>query len=267
MASSRKLRKKRLTARLIFLALCALFFFSASVAFFYIPFLNVKKIEIVSNGAVSVDLIKEKAAEIISRKIAGLFPRRNFFLIPEKEIKKEVEENFLRVKNAEVRKKIFSGLFIKIEERQNKAIVCSGQNCSFADENGFVFEKAPDFSEGIFLKIYDQRTVFDYSAMSSSTEDFFGKNILPKNDFSMLLNFSGLMEKIKTEPSKIILKNDNVYEVYTDENWRIILNGKNEPKRSLVNLAAALQSQIKENRHILDYVDLRFGNKVYYKYR
>lgn len=261
MSSSRKLRKKRLAARAIFVFFSFLLVFSAIAGFFHIPFFNVKKIEVSGNGAVTAESIKEIVAEKISGKRGWLFPQKNFFLIPEREIENALRAEILRIKSAEIKKHPFDELAAIIQERQNSFLACVKDKCAFADENGFVFEEAPDFSEGIFLKFYDERGKTEQPAA------LIGKNILPEGETAKLAAFGDLLGKIKVEPAKIILKDESIYEVQTGENWRIILNDKNEPKQALLNLAAALESEIKEPRRKLDYVDLRFGNKVYFKYK
>jgi hypothetical protein len=65
--------------------------------------------------------------------------------------------------------------------------------------------------------------------------------------------------------SKIILKDAGIREVYLKEGWYILLNDKNEPDQTFSNLELVLDQEIKEKRPKLDYIDLRFGKKVFYK--
>ena len=65
----------------------------------------------------------------------------------------------------------------------------------------------------------------------------------------------------------MILKKENIYEFYTQEGWKIILNDKNEPRSAYLNLITALDANIKDKRAKLDYIDLRLGNKIYFKYK
>ena len=63
-----------------------------------------------------------------------------------------------RIKNIALDKKYFGAIAVRIEERNNAALYCETENCAYADENGFVFEKAPYFSGAVFLKLIDQRS-------------------------------------------------------------------------------------------------------------
>jgi hypothetical protein len=160
-----------------------------------------------------------------------------------------------------------------VEERNPAALLCAGSNatgtdsgaisCSFMDENGFIFQPAPSFSGGIFVKFIDQR-----QATSSSIENAaIGKETISEPELQKLLSFEKLLGSQAITVSKIILKKNGEYEIYLKEGWYILLNSKNEPNPSFNNLLLVLDSNIKEKRPQLEYIDLRFGNKVFFKYK
>ena len=123
------------------------------------------------------------------------------------------------------------------------------------------FEKAPYFSGAVFLKLIDQRWP------EKVLEDFIGSNFIEESEFRKILEFASLTAKIGNGIAEMILKNENIYEFYTKEGWKIILNDKNEPKSAYLNLITALDANIKDKRTKLDYIDLRLGNKIYFKYK
>ena len=81
------------------------------------------------------------------------------------------------------------------------------------------------------------------------------------------MEFAGLAVKTGNGITEVVLKKENIYEFYTKEGWKIILNDKNEPKSAYLNLITVLESNIKDKRTKLDYLDLRLGNKIYFKYK
>ena len=87
-----------------------------------------------------------------------------------------------RKKNIALDKKYFGAIAVRIEERNNAALYCETENCAYADENGFVFEKAPYFSGAVFLKLIDQRSP------EKALEDFMGLNLIDENEFKKLRN-------------------------------------------------------------------------------
>ncbi len=67
--------------------------------------------------------------------------------------------------------------------------------------------------------------------------------------------------------TRVYIKEDNFFQLLTKEGWRILIDDKNEPQITYENLSLALKEKIKDKRKNLDYIDLRFGNKVYFKYK
>ena len=261
LASSRKLRRKRLVLKAVVVGVIAVAIFAAVVAFFRIPYLQVEKVEISGNSLIDGDdLIEEIKAEI-EGKYFGLFPKVNIFLIPKRKILAELPQEIKRIKNIALEKKYFGTIAVKIEERSNSALYCETENCVYADESGFVFEKAPYFSGAVFLKLIDQRSP------DKTIEDFIGSNLIDESEFKKILEFASLIAQIGNGITEVILKKENIYEFHTQEGWKIILNDKNEPQSAHFNLITAIEANIKNKRAKLDYIDLRLGNKIYFKYK
>ncbi|MEK9186142.1 MAG: hypothetical protein AAB885_01005, partial [Patescibacteria group bacterium] len=84
--------------------------------------------------------------------------------------------------------------------------------------------------------------------------------------FRKLIDFNELIPKINVNISKMVLKKENIYELYTLEGWRVLTNNQNNPNDLFINLAAIL-NEVGSRRQNLDYIDLRFGNKVFYKFK
>ena len=261
LASSRKLRRKRLIFKAVVVSVIFTAIFAGVVAFFRIPYLQVEKIEISGNSLIDGDDLIETVKAKLEGKYFGLFPKSNIFIIPKGKILAEIPQEFKRIKNISIDKKYFGAIAVKIEERSNSALYCKTENCAYADESGFVFEKAPYFSGAVFLKFIDQRWP------EKVLEDFIGSNLIEESEFKKILEFAGLAAKIGNGIKEVVLKKENIYEFYTKEGWKIILNDKNEPKSAYLNLITALDANIKDKRTKLDYIDLRLGNKIYFKYK
>lgn len=215
-------------------------------------------------------MIEDDLIDAVKTKLEGkyfwLFPKSNIFLISKNKISTELPEEFKRIKKINIGKKYFSGIIVKLEERDNSALYCVAENCAYVDENGLVFEKAPYFSGAVFLKIIDQRELAE-GENKETIEKKLGLSFMNNDEFKKNSEFAKLIEKIGGGTLEIILKKENIYEFYTQEGWKIVLNDKNEAEESYLNLTATLDSGIKEKQTKLDYIDLRLGNKVYFKYK
>ena len=116
------------------------------------------------------------------------------------------------------------------------------------------------------MKLIDQRSS-DNGGNAKTIDEHLGSNLIEESEFKKILEFAGLIAKIDGGVSEVILKKENIYEFYTNEGWKIILNDKNEPQSAYLNLVTAIDANIKDKRTKLDYIDLRLGNKIYFKYK
>ena len=240
--------------------------FAGVVAFFRIPYLQVDKIEISGNNLINSDDLIKKIKTNLEGKYFGLFPKANIFIIPKDKISAELPENFKRIKKISLDKKYFGAIAVKIDERNNAVLFCEKEDCAYADEKGFVFEKAPYFSGAVFLKLVEQRNS-DSGENAKTIDEYLGTSFIAESEFKKILEFDGLINKIGGGVSEVVLKKENIYEFYMNEGWKIILNDKNEPQSAYLNLITALDANIKDKRPKLDYIDLRLGNKIYFKYK
>ena len=96
-------------------------------------------------------------------------------------------------------------------------------------------------------------------------------------DFEKLTSFTETMKTFGLEATMVNLSKENETEIYlisADETIapKIVLNRKNDLTRVIENLQTAVQSEplkteIADNYKSLLYIDLRFDNKVYYKFK
>ncbi len=275
--SSRRVRRKRLILKAIFFLLGFLIFTAGIAAFFYIPKFRINEISVQGIEVLDEKQFKGEIANLLNGKLYRIIPYNNIFIIPTAKISAELSQKFPILKRIAVIRNFSQKLSIEIEERKPEAIWCltfandliatstvfttssspslGRDSCAFVDEKGFIFGPAPIFSGTIFPKFFDKR----------GQPSVIGKEMISDAEFQKLRAFKDLLVKNDINVAKIILKDEGIYEVYSKEGWYILLNAKNEPNPSFNNLKLVLDTQIKEKRPKLDYIDLRFGKKVFYK--
>lgn len=265
LASYKKLQRKRIIFR-IFAVFFVLFALSAAVVgFFRIPFLKIKEVKIEGNRYVDAEAVSLRISNQLNGNYLVFIPKKNILILPKEELAEIILED-KRIRGAEIDRDFFGKIIIKISERTNEALLCQRENCAFIDKDGFVFEKSPYYSGEAFLKFFDERMENASSSGPVIDEVETGKNLLPEEQFSKIMEFIKESSAHGVAISELALKPDGVYEMRVNEGWIILLNGKNNLKEAYLNLITVLGSEIKDNRKKLDYIDLRFGNKVYFKY-
>lgn len=265
LARSRQIRRRKNAFKALLGLLALSVMFALVVWFFHFDFFLIKRVDVKGADNIEENNLAGEALLELSGAYLGLFPKENIFIIPKDDLAAKLLDKFPRAGKIKIGRNMPSGLEIEIEERKDTALVCKGSVCAFADENGFVFEKASVDEESNFLKLYDERgtSIFSSSVASPSV----GKNVLEEKEFKKILEFKEITDSGEFTIKQVSIKEDGSYLLETSEGWNIILNSQNDVAAAFANLALSLNEEIKGKRTELDYVDLRFGNKVFYKFK
>lgn len=259
LSSSKKIKRKRKVLKLFFSLVVLAVLLVGAVALARVDKFRVKEIKLESENKLLNSQASKAVAEVIAGQYLNILPKDNIFLLPQKEIALMLAEKFPRIKSTEIEVKLPNTLSIKCDERKQEALLCYGKECGFLDKSGFVFEKAPYFSGDGYLKFIDEK--------GESASLAIGKNIIEAGQFEKIMEIINLNNKGGIATAKVFIKSDTFFQLQTKEGWKILISDKNEPQITFDNLSLALAEKIKSQRKNLEYIDLRFGNKVYFKYK
>ena len=235
--------------------------------------LNIDNIEVTGNKIIETKMIEEIAKEKISGSYFGIFPKTNFLLYPKRKIAKELEDKFKRLKDISLNVRNLKILEIALSEREGLYTYCgavfpepdNGNKCYFLDNEGYIFDEAPSFSEGIYLKFYGR---IDKENPAGS---YFFQSL-----FKKLIFFKETLEKMDIKPVVFYLEEGGDIKVFLASSSQtgpeLIFKKDSDFEKVLENLQSVLsteplQAKWKSKYSSLLYIDLRFGNKVYYKFK
>lgn len=219
-------------------------------------------------------IIGEEIISLINQELQGeyywIFPKKNIFIFPKNSIKDKILDTWKRAHTVDIERDSLTSLKIVIIEKKAKSLWCDGQlinnsnedQCYFIDETGYVFSKAPAFSDNVYFRYYG----------NIPTSDPIGQKYLPTSNFQILSNFIQDLEKLEIRPSKLLPKAGGEYELYLEDGSRILFYSRDNYSRTLGNLETLFDSDvykkdIKKSISPVDYIDVRFGNKVSYKFK
>lgn len=252
----------------------------------YIPKLRIKAVVITPDSPLKIQ-INETAENTLKEKIFYIIPRDNILILKNKTLEDRILSVISSVKSVTVKKdlNIFNSnknaVVINFEEKQKIGAYCASYNieesaakqdvqkekipCFFTDESGRLFEEF-DYKNLNEELAKNKFLIFDSKDKILNKGDF-----LTEEKFDPILEFIKIIKKdFNFEAEKIIFTKKN-YEIYLKEGWHIKTDAESlDPakiKITLDNLKLTLDTQIKERRRNLEYIDLRFQNKVYFKYR
>jgi hypothetical protein len=158
---------------------------------------------------------------------------------------------------------------------QGRSPTSGVSNCYFLDENGYIFDQAPYFSGEVYFKFYGVPDVGILQGRSPTSGVISGSYFAQQN-FKQLVAFRDILLGFGLKPVALYVGSDGNVEVAlsggtsfsTDP--QIIFKLNADYQNVAENLETALtteplQSEFKNKYSTLQYIDLRFGNKVYFK--
>lgn len=228
---------------ILFIALACI----AIWGFFWIPYFKISNIA-TNNNLIRKSQISSALALFLNKKNNFFVPRDNFFLFSSAQAEQLILENDLGV--AKISKKFPNKIELEFLEIKPKFIYCD-TDCFYADKNGFLYENAPKFSENPIplIEIDLKAKIGDYI-------------LLPKEAL-LLTDFLSNIEKIGLNANRI--KSEKDFKIFLEQGWHIILlrNETRQGEKLAEKLKLILEQKIKDSA--LDYIDMRFPNKAFYK--
>ncbi|MEK7123483.1 MAG: cell division protein FtsQ/DivIB, partial [Patescibacteria group bacterium] len=131
--------------------------------------------------------------------------------------------------------------------------------CFYIDETGTAYEEAPQSSGSliIFVKDYENGIAE------------IGKQAVRPEILTAISRIDDLFrENLNIEISEIKLnsRGKNSIEIAVKNGWSAIFNSE-DAEMAFLAMRTILEKEIKEKQNKLEYIDLRFGTKVYYKFK
>lgn len=282
----KKVRRRAILNKIIFSFLGLIAIFSLLAYLSRLNSLNITGIQIVGNKIIDTETIKQVVGEQIAGKYLWLFPKTNIGFYPKNSIKSVLQDKFKRIKdiNLSIQNRI---LEVSIDERKALYTWCgttppvdtalpdtnnNSQKCYFVDEDGYIFDEAPYFSGEIYFKFYG---LTDTGLPTSAADAPFGSYFFKQN-FKQLISFNDILAGIGLKTTALYITTDGDIQIFlvsgTSTKPMILLKADSDLQNVAENLETALtteplQTEFKNKYSSLMYIDLRFGNKVYYKFQ
>jgi cell division septal protein FtsQ len=222
-----------------------------------VSFLTITDIAVEGGETIPHDVVKKIVTETLTGTYIGIIPRQFAWWYPEDEIIQNISQ-IPRMKDPVVTRESGRALSVRFSEYEPYALWCaerSSDNCLFVDKSGYAFGVAPKLSGGAFLR---------YRTLGREMQ--VGTVMAERPDIDTMEKFVALVED-NLQFSITQIETDTVGDVF------YILAGGGELKATLRddattvfdNLRAILASdEFKDVRPgNFQYIDLRFGNKVF----
>lgn len=266
------------------LAITVLFILTGGVVYaIRLPQLQITHIQISGIRVVAEDAVRARMDVLLSGNYAILLPRRFILFSQDEAIITGIKNEFPVIENVEVIKQYPDLLIVKISERKLFAILCNDleaddvaagiglastteviteeeekeSRCAYIDKGGFAYDNAPS-SSGMLIV----RMVTDAKRLEIPSQ-VFKKGLIEKMEY--------LAEKLPVVAGERILRFEFMtrlpreFRIKTASGFRIYINSEDDIDKVLKILKRVLDEEVKERKGRLEYVDVRFGNKVFFK--
>lgn len=196
--------------------------------------------------------------------IAGVkLTTKSIFLVNGDKIKEEVLSDFSDIETASIKKILPQTIHVQVSERQPTGIYClensAEQPCFFIDRNGIVFKESLDRTdELIFIKKLPAPNSIDIGSLSVDSHIM---NAISDIKINLKNNFNiGVKEALIANPIRLNITTSEGWEIYFDIDYNSDINSQLTKLNLLINTNINFEA-----RKALEYIDLRFQDRVFYK--
>lgn len=258
------LRTRRARARALALALVALGLAILAYelhALSYSPRFNILRIEVRGVQHISPETIEESARVALQDAARGFISGATIFNYPQQEVVAAVQRAAPRAASIGLsRPSLFANeLLIDVREREPFARWCATSDapCYQMDDTGFVFGGEDGFVP------YATRFTFVAGLEASSTPV---GGVVSPGHLRGIAALAELLTRSDYPASRIVFGSESDFSVETEKGLLLKFTYGSHPDTLVRNLDLVFSSEaLKGKEDEVEYVDLRFGNRVYYK--
>lgn len=271
----KKKRKKAIRNRILLYLLGIIIIISGLTYLSRLPELNINNTTVTGGKILDNEDINKVVNKDLSGRYFTLFPKTNFLLYPKNKIENDLKNTFKRIDTVSANIHGTKNLYIDLKERTADYIWCGDTpspdvgGCYLMDNTGYIFDNAPYFSGNVYFRFFGN--------ISGVQNDMVIGSYFNKNNFQRLLSFKDILKSMKLDVSSLFVKNDDYAEFYISSNIvppegpKIKIKVNDDLNKVAENLQAAihtapLSTNLENEPSKLSYIDLRFGNKVYFKF-
>lgn len=249
---------------LVLIAFVALF--AACVSVVRLSYFQIQEVRIVGDG------LEQDAQElqtaingVLSGNYAMVIPRRFIFGMNGQTLAQRLMAAMPRFETISVTKQFPNVLSVSYAKRTFFALLCNDaaqsdvHACGYIDRTGFVYEDAPEASGSLIVKV-----------TSDLPSVKVGTRAIDEPTIKQMALFGEGVQRIaglRLTAYELSVQTPNELRLHVADGFTLIVKKEGNPETVLHILYTVLDQEIKDKKSKLDYIDLRLGNKVFYKYK
>lgn len=219
----------------------------------------IRAIKIQANLALSQEQIRALVQAQLAQYRLDVFPQRNIFAFDTEELRQRLAQAFL-IEQVFIKKERPHTIAVTITETPRQALWSSRDQYYALDAQGTILGAVPRPKTPAEIVIYDKSgAVPEKEAAVLSVQAF---------TFIAQLRVHEIMKRLDPRVWSVEKAGASELTVKVAEGWRINFNMAGDLVDQIKNLDLILRHSIPpDKRATLDYIELRFGERVYFKYK
>ena len=241
---------------MVIILLIPFLMFGVGVYILRLGSLQIKNVEVEGASALNSEEIEKNVLEQLSGAYMGLVPKTSLFLVDENSLEGELMKKFGRLSRVHISKSVSGTLTANIKERIASSVWCSRENdCYLMDAEGLLFTRASQAD-------LQDKIIFRGGISGSPLSQKFGEG-------AELANYVELIDLLKAdgvETKSLYVESVDKTTLYTGVGDIIFMPQDSKIKTTAENVLLLISTERAKNPNArFEYIDARFGNKLFYK--
>ncbi len=218
--------------------------------------LAIKKVIVVGSDSETMERVQGVSEQSLKGLYLGLIPKNNALFYPKQLIYSEILLKEPRIKELTLKTEGFGILNVKLKERLPAMKWCNGSSCFNIDDQSFVYGTATD---EVLISISG-------GILGTSTSPM-QQNAFEPELFKTIKQTVATLSSSSLAVARVAVRSPDQIEYGILGNGYVVFSGRRPVEESMGNLDAALKSSRFSIATQFEYIDTRFGNKVFIKPR
>ncbi|TSC68674.1 MAG: hypothetical protein G01um101456_545 [Parcubacteria group bacterium Gr01-1014_56] len=253
-------RRRRLISIIVALCVLVVVLLGGVVGLSWLPAIRVHTVDIVGASSVKDSVLEEMVGDDLRGTYFGVLARDTIFFYPQSSIEEKLLAGFPAFSSVEIRRSGLQSLVVTITERSTTAFWCgesaaSPSACFLLDGSGVAYAPAANFSGQVYVNYYGPLSGTNVKQFSTPEQ------------FRAISALVVALQKTAGEAPLQVEVDDTDVQVTFKSGFKIIYRILDNSADVLERFSLAIKAE-PFTKHALsdfEYLDLRFGDKLYYK--
>jgi hypothetical protein len=276
---SREREKKLKNTKRLFGVLLMVIIVGAFLVLVNLNFFRVTGFNLVGQTSQDLALVKSTIRSELNGYCFFIVPNNSVFFFSKTRLINLLKLRFPGLQTVEINSPDLNTLTIKFVDRESKVLWCStsksGKLCFYLNDEGQVYQTAPNFSDSIVMEFNSELVIKKLPSQVIDPQDLERAKVFLNFTKSTLVDWPTPKSNYRLVQINILPAKDFeaiiASAIDPDKSWKIIFNTGTNSDQLITNFNSLVKDPTLtkdwDTAKSLDYLDFRFDNKVFYRFK